>query len=205
MKNKILYLFDLDGVIIDSKKNMRISWNSVNKKFALNISFKKYFFLIGRDFRDILKKLKIKNKDLNNIEKTFKKESIKNLNKCKLFPKVKSILNHLRKKKIKVGIVTSKDCLRTRKILRKFSLKFNEVRCSDDSLPSKPKPDKILSIIKKLKIKKDKTVYVGDMMVDKLTAKNAGVDYIHALYGYSSKKIKHKNTIHSFKELIKIN
>ena len=205
MKNKTLYLFDLDGVIIDSKKNMRISWNSVNKKFGLNIPFKKYFFLIGRDFRDILKKLKIKNKDFNNIEKFFKKESIKNLNKCKLFPKVKLILNHLRKKKIKVGIVTSKDCLRTRKILRKFSLKFNEVRCSDNSSPGKPKPDKILSIIKKLKITKDKTVYVGDMMVDKLTAKNAGIDYIHALYGYSSKIIKHKNTIHSFKELIKKN
>ena len=49
----------------------------------------------------------------------------------------------------------------------------------------KPKPDKILSIIKKLKIKKNKTIYVGDMMVDKLTAKNANVEYIHALYGYS--------------------
>ena len=204
MKDKTLYLFDLDGVIIDSKKNMRISWNLVNKKFGLNTSFKKYFFLIGRDFGEILKKLKIKNKNFDNIEETFKKESIKNLNKCKLFPKVKLILNHLRKKKIKIGIVTSKDCLRTRKILRKFSLKFNEVRCSDNKLPSKPKPDKVLSIIKKLKIKKNKTVYVGDMMVDKLTAKNAGIDYIHALYGYSSKKIKHKNTIHSFNELIKI-
>ena len=49
-------------------------------------------------------------------------------------------------------------------------MKFNEVRCGDNKLPGKPKPDKILSIIKKLKIKKDKTVYVGDMMVDKLTA-----------------------------------
>ena len=35
----------------------------------------------------------------------------------------------------------------------------------------------------------------GDMMIDKLTAKNARVDYIHAMYGYSPKK--HKNTIFS--------
>ena len=41
-------------------------------------------------------------------------------------------------------------------------------------------------------------------MVDKLTAKNAGVDYIHASYGYSAKNINNKNTIHSFNELIKI-
>ena len=57
---------------------------------------------------------------------------------------------------------------------------------------------------RKLKIKKNKTIYVGDMMVDKLTAKNANVEYIHALYGYSPNRINHKNTIHSFNELIKI-
>ena len=83
-------------------------------------------------------------------------------------------------------------------------MKFDEVRCSDNKLPGKPKPDKVLSIIKKLKIKKNKTIYVGDMMVDKLTAKNANVEYIHALYGYSPNRINHKNTIHSFNELIKI-
>tara|TARA_B100000886_G_C20389158_1_gene477440 strand:- start:323 stop:940 length:618 start_codon:yes stop_codon:yes gene_type:complete len=203
MKDKSLYLFDLDGVIIDSKKNMRVSWNLVNKRFGLNISFKKYFLYIGRDFSDILRKLKIKKKNFDQIEKTFKKESIKNFNKYKLYPKVKSVLNYLEKKKIKTGIVTSKDCLRTRKILKKFSLKFNEVRCSDNKIAGKPKPDKILNIMKKLNIKKKRTVYVGDMMIDKLTAKNAGVEYVHASYGYSPKKINHKNKISSFQELIK--
>ena len=41
------------------------------------------------------------------------------------------------------------------------------------------------------------------MMLDKKKAKNAVVKYIHASYGYSPKKIIHKNTIHSFDELIK--
>lgn len=205
MKDKKLYLFDLDGVIINSKKNMRESWDTVNNKFELNISFKKYFSLIGRDFKNILKKLEIKNKNFDQIEKSYRDESIKNFNKYKLYPGVRRVLNQLKKKKIKIGIVTSKDCIRTRKILRKFSLKFNEVRCSDGKLKGKPKPDKVLSIIKKLKINKKETVYVGDMLVDKLTAKNAGVEYIHALYGYSPKRINHINTIHSFNELIKTN
>ena len=204
MKDKKLYLFDLDGVIIDSKKNMRLSWNLVNQKFELNRPFKKYFSYIGRDFKDILKKLKIKNKNFKDIEKAFKNESIKNFDKYKLYPGVKGVLNKLKKKKIKVGIVTSKDCLRTKKILKKFSLKFNEVRCSDNKIPGKPKPDKIFSIMQKLKIKRHNIVYVGDMMIDKLTAKNAKVDYIHAMYGYSPKKINHKNTIFSFNGLVKI-
>ena len=203
MKDKTLYLFDLDGVIIDSKENMELSWNSVNKKYKLNISFEKYFSLIGRDFKEILKILKIKNKNLASIEKSFKNSSIKYFDKYKLFPKVRIVLNSLIKKKIKIGIVTSKDCVRTKKILKKFSLKFNEVRCSNGMLSGKPKPDKILSILNKLNISKVNTVYVGDMMVDKKTAKNAGVEYIHAQYGYSPKEITHKNTIHSFNELIK--
>ena len=59
MKKKTLYLFDLDGVIIDSKKNMKISWETANNKFELKRSFKQYFSFIGRDFKDILIKLKI--------------------------------------------------------------------------------------------------------------------------------------------------
>ena len=91
MKDKTLYLFDLDGVIIDSKNNMEITWNFVNKKFKLNTSFKKYFLLIGRDFQEILKKLKIKNKNFDEIEKTIKNQSIKKFNKYKLYTKVKLI------------------------------------------------------------------------------------------------------------------
>ena len=95
MKDKTLYLFDLDGVIIDSKENMELSWNSVNKKYKLNISFEKYFSLIGRDFKEILKILKIKNKNLASIEKSFKNSSIKYFNKYNLFPKVRIVLNSL--------------------------------------------------------------------------------------------------------------
>lgn len=203
MKNKNLYLFDLDGVILDSKKNMEHAWNSVNQKFELNVSFNSFFSHIGKDFKQILKKLKINDKDKVNIEKTFIKESLKYFDRYKLFPKVKVVLNTLKKNKIQTGIVTSKDCQRTKKILKNFSLGFDIIRCTDGKLPGKPSPVKILSILEKLKVSKKNAVYVGDMMIDKKTAKNAGIDYIHALYGYSSEKIKHKNTIQAFEELLK--
>ena len=56
---KKLIIFDLDGVIIDSKENMRVSWKAVNKSLNLKISFKRYFDKIGMPFEDILKKLRI--------------------------------------------------------------------------------------------------------------------------------------------------
>ena len=58
-------IFDLDGVLLDSLKNMLISWNSVNKKFDLNISFEKYYKHIGVPFKDILKSLNIKKNKFN--------------------------------------------------------------------------------------------------------------------------------------------
>ena len=95
-----LIIFDLDGVLIDSKENMKLSWLSVKKKFNLKQSFKKYFENIGLPFFDILKRIGIKNQK-ENIQKLYNKKSIKNFNKIKLYPNVKKTLIYLKKKNIK--------------------------------------------------------------------------------------------------------
>ena len=60
IKQKILLVvFDLDGVLLNSKQNMKISWNVVNKKYNFRINFSNYFKHIGIPFFQILKKLKI--------------------------------------------------------------------------------------------------------------------------------------------------
>ena len=38
-----LIIFDLDGVILDSKSNMRESWKKVCEKLKLKVSFNEYF------------------------------------------------------------------------------------------------------------------------------------------------------------------
>ena len=61
MKKKIsLILFDLDGVLINSKPNMKISWNKVRKKFNIKKNFSEYSKYIGYPFFKILNKLSIK-------------------------------------------------------------------------------------------------------------------------------------------------
>jgi beta-phosphoglucomutase-like phosphatase (HAD superfamily) len=57
LMTKNLIIFDLDGVLFDSKKNMEISWNFVKKKYQLKIKFESYFQNIGMPFLNILKKL----------------------------------------------------------------------------------------------------------------------------------------------------
>ena len=105
---KKLIIFDLDGVLIDSKINMKFAWQAVNKKFKLQVSFKKYFNHIGRPFDKILNVLKIY-KDLKDIEKEFSRASIQNIKKIKLYKDVRKTLKYLKKNKIKTAIVTSKS------------------------------------------------------------------------------------------------
>ena len=52
-----LIIFDLDGVIVDTEKNMRHSWEYVKKKYKINKNFtdykKKNWSSISRYFRRI--------------------------------------------------------------------------------------------------------------------------------------------------------
>ena len=98
---KKLIIFDLDGVLIDSKINMYFAWNSVKKKFNLDIPFKIFFKHIGKPFENILKDLGIK-KNLPEITKEFNQASIKNFNKIKLYKNVKQTLAFLKEEKLKL-------------------------------------------------------------------------------------------------------
>ena len=167
------------------------AWKKVQKKHSVKIKFEKYFQNIGMLFSDILKKIKIK-KNIKQIEKTYKEESFKNLSKIKIFPGVINILKYLRKKKIKIGIVTSKDKQRTLKIVKKLKVDFDIIVCPSKNLRGKPYPDQINKALSKFYENKKHICYVGDTKVDSLAAKRAGVDFIFASYGYGSGKYKIK-------------
>ena len=94
MYSKIkLVMFDLDGVLFDSKHNMKISWNAVSKKFYLKIEFKKYFKNVGLPFQKILRNLGIKS-NFKNIENYYQKKSIENFSKIKIYPNIKKTINY---------------------------------------------------------------------------------------------------------------
>ena len=201
MKQFKLFIFDLDGVVFDTKANMRESWNFTKKRHHLSIPFNNYFSLIGAPFKIILHSLGIK-KNFNKITKTYSDISKKKKNLVKIYPGVKSVLKQLSKFG-KIAVVTSKDRNRTNMFIKKFGLKFDAISCPQKGLNGKPKPDQILKVLKKLSIKKKESVYVGDMFVDFLTAKNAKIDFILANYGYEKKSVNKVTKINKFKDLIK--
>ena len=183
LKKKVL-IFDIDGVLIDSKKNMELSWKKVQNKHSLkNIDFEKYFKNIGRPFFKILNIIGIQ-KNLKKIKKTYEEESIKQIKEIKFYKNTKKTIKDLKSKKYILNIVTSKDLNRTKKSIKDIKNNFTYIECSNDRARGKPYPDQINLIISKLKVNKSECVYIGDTLVDYNTAKNAKIDFIFAKWGY---------------------
>ena len=77
VSKKKLIIFDFDGVLINSEKNMELTWNKTIKNFKeYNIPFKQYKKNIGLPFKKILENLNIKKKDFYLITDKYKKLSL---------------------------------------------------------------------------------------------------------------------------------
>ena len=199
MNKKSFIIFDLDGVIFDSKKNMEFAWSKTSKNFNLNISFSKYFSKIGMPFLKILKSLGIKPDQ--KIYRCFKQASLKKINLITPYKHVIKELRFLKKKKIKFSIVTSKDLKRSKFLLNKYKINPTSVHCPNKNFRGKPFPDQLLNSLKKNKIKAKDACFVGDTNIDFLAAKRAKIDFIFTKYGYGKNSKSYKYNISNFRQI----
>lgn len=191
MKKKLI-IFDLDGVLINSLSNMEFALNKTSKNLKVKLNFKLYKKYLGLPFKDIMKKMRIK-KNVNLIKEKYEMYSTKKINKIKIKRKHIDILKKL-KKSCYLALFTSKNKKRTLKIVQKDKI-FDCIITSDDVLKGKPHPEGLYKILKKLKIKKKNSVYVGDSFYDYKASKLAKIKYAHAMWGYDKSIGKNKNII----------
>ena len=199
MKKKVI-AFDLDGVIIDSLPNMKISWNETCKKNDLNISFLKYKKLIGVPFIQILKKLNVRNK-LKKIQQDYEYFSIKYTHLIRCYPDISKVLNILRKK-YKIAIITSKSRKRSVYILKKKRLKYDMLVTPNDVRKGKPNPESIIKVLKKFSLKRENILLIGDTIFDYKLAKNSKIDFFYAKWGYGAVKRKNLNKLNKPIEIL---
>ena len=181
--NKKLIIFDFDGVLINSEKNMQLTWDKTIKNFKeYNINFREYKDNIGLPFNKILENLSIKKKDFKKITNYYKENSLYYQNKIKLFKGVKPLVKKL-KKKYKIALFTSKDNYRTKFLIKKFDLKFDFIVAGNDVKKGKPHPEGLKKIMKKLNFRRNSIFYIGDTTYDYYCAKKVKIKYIHVNWG----------------------
>ena len=192
------YIFDLDGVLIDSAHMMEQSWNTCMLEHELTQPFSEYFKHIGKPFRDIMKELNVENVEA--VKHTYDKTSLELMEYClEFYDGVEDTLKEI-KKNSKIAVVTSKTAERTNVILDHLDVEFDYVVSPKKGLRGKPAPDQILFCLAMTQTDPKDAVYIGDMQVDYEAATRAGIDFIHASYGYgkcdhSVKSIENLNSL----------
>lgn len=199
-----LVIFDLDGVLINSKNNMRFAWNAVLKKFRLNINFNEYFKYIGIPFEDILTKFRVNVKYHKIIKETFSKASLNNIGQIKLYPNVIKTINLLKENKIKLAIVTSKDKIRSKRIIKRLKINITQICSPEKKLRGKPYPDQLIKTLTINDIKAKNAIYIGDTKFDFIAAKRAGIKFIFANYGYGKNTPLYKYKINKVKDILNL-
>lgn len=177
-------VFDLDGVLIDSRANMALAWATVREACGYPHPFEAYFAGIGRPFADILRGMGITER-LDEAERVFMSASRAAFGDIGLYPGTRAGLERLRRAGFRLGIVTSKDAGRTALAVDRIGPDlFDAVQAPAPGLAGKPAPDQLLAVAAGFGLPAARLVYVGDMAVDAEAAAGAGALYAHAGWGY---------------------
>ncbi|MCM8820219.1 MAG: HAD family hydrolase [Candidatus Omnitrophica bacterium] len=206
---KKLFIFDLDGTIVDAYKAIYKSVNFTLKKLGYKpVSFRKVKKSVGKGDRLFIKSFF----PANQVSKALKiyREHHKKILPLytKVLPYAKSFLELLKKDGKITAIASNRPRYFTNIILKKLNLKkfFDFVLCADQIGFRKPSPQILFKIMRKFKVDKDDTIFIGDMTIDLETAKRAKVFSIFIKGGSSTvaqaKPYKNKKIFSSIKQII---
>jgi phosphoglycolate phosphatase len=122
--------------------------------------------------------------DVERIEKVYMTASFDFLANATFFPGVRAALAEIRDQGVKMGVVTSKDAPRTKAVLAQLDISFASVQSPNERFRGKPAPDHLLVAMAEAGEDPADTLFVGDMETDWQAACRAGIDYVHAGWGY---------------------
>lgn len=109
----------------------------------------------------------------------------------KPFDGIKEMLYGLKKKNVKLGILTSNS----KKIVEAFlkHKKFPKFEFIESELNIFKKPRHLKNAISKYKFSKNEVVYVGDEVRDILASQETGIDVIAVTWGYNRRDVLKQN------------
>lgn len=183
-------LFDMDGTLIDTLDDLTDSVNYALKVNGYPIrEVREVKSFVGNGIKKLVERAVPKGAVESEVDNCYKQMidyyHLHAMDKSKPYENATEIVEKLNEQGIKVGIVTNKVQKAAEDISDKFFGDKVEVVVGVKKFRKlKPDAQPINIALKELNIKKEDAIFVGDSEVDVLTAKNAGVDFIGAAWGF---------------------
>lgn len=188
--NYRLAIFDMDGTILDTLKDLTDSTNCALKQMDYPPrTMKEINDFIGNGVGILIKKAVPEGTSEEDYKKTlekFKRRYEKHSMDSTLpYPGITELLKELRTGGCLTAVVSNKIDSAVKLLADEYFPSLFD--CTLGERPEtrrKPWPDMCEQVLMALRIDKEDAVYIGDTEVDMKTAKNAGLDFIGAGWGF---------------------
>lgn len=204
-------IFDFDGTLADTSKLIVATMQKSLKELGLPFRDEEQIkATIGVRLEEIPSILWPNSTGLGEqFAEIYRKNFIelKNTIQITLFPGVKETLLKLYEKGYRLCIATSRSHQSLEELTRQLGIidLFVYFLGGDDVSRGKPDPESIYKILSEMEFKFEETLMMGDMKVDILMGKNAGIKTCGVTYGNGKEnELKESGVdyiIHSFREM----
>ncbi len=171
-------LFDLDGTLVDSYHPITESLNKARNHFGMEeLTVDHVRKIVGRGLEDLI----AENIGAGNVKEGVRifREHYATVFEAKTnaLRYVPETLKQLGRMDIKMAVTSNKPSLFSKGILEKLKLcsHFLSVLGPMDVPNPKPYPDMVFKAIEEIGLSINEVVYVGDMVIDIQTCRNAGI------------------------------
>lgn len=191
-------IFDLDGTLLNTLEDLKDSTNFALKKFGCEEKkLEQIREYVGNGVRKLIERSVPYGENNTNFEqclKLFKEHYAKNMyNKTAPYDGVIKMLKELKKRNIKIAVVSNKFDLAVKELCKKYFDGLIDIAIGEsEKVRKKPAPDSVFKAIDDLKSDTQNSIYVGDSDVDVQTAKNTGIDCIGVTWGFRDRNLLEK-------------
>ena len=182
-------LFDLDGTLLDSYEAIAESLNTAREAFALPaFSHEEVVRRVGHGLESLMAEALGEEHVAEGVRLFRERYRLVCLAKSRLLPGVAATLRTLAARGYRMAVITNKPAYFSRRILDHLGVgDLFPVLYGPDLAPAKPDPEMALRCLKELGCEPREAILVGDMLVDRETARRSGIAFFAVPTGSESR------------------